>query len=321
MKGAHIMDELLIADELMTPEELAVHEQTIERGKQTFVAVGKALRDIRDRKGYRHTHGTFADYVTVRWGFSVSTGYNLIGASEVAENVQALGHSVEYAKAVAISKLAEPEQQAFVEKTDIDTLTSRAVEKAVAEWKRKAQAAERERDEAVDQADSIYQRDKQLLAEVEALRKKKAPDPVVVTQTVEVEPPDYAESIRRKQELAEANIRLQRELDEQKAGAQSDQLIRGLRKALSDQLGSISFHHHAAVMAFRSPKLDGNPEATRMVQAFLVDYQTRFRQQMEDWERTITDMEVGRRDDDGRTNWRTPDGARAVVGLVQSPRK
>ena len=39
-----------------------------ERGKQTFVDVGMALMDIRERRGYRFQHGTFEEYLRERWG-------------------------------------------------------------------------------------------------------------------------------------------------------------------------------------------------------------------------------------------------------------
>lgn len=193
------MDELLIVDELMTAEELSAHEVTIQRGKQTFVEVGKALREIRDRKGYRHTHGTFADYVTNRWAFSVSTGYNLIAASELSENVHP-GGQIGFKKAVAVSGLPPQEQRAFVDQHDLEAMTKREVEKAVAAWKKRTEKAERERDEAVEQGESLLESNSQTLAQLTEMRKLKTPEPVTVIERVEVNPPDYEDIKRRVRE-------------------------------------------------------------------------------------------------------------------------
>lgn len=67
--------------------ELERCEATIARGYQTFIDVGNALAEIRDRKLYRATHATFADYCTDRWKMSRQRAYQLIDASETAANL------------------------------------------------------------------------------------------------------------------------------------------------------------------------------------------------------------------------------------------
>lgn len=49
--------------------------------------VGNALKEIRDDKLYRSSHGTFAAYVGDRFGFEKRHAYRLIDASDVARNV------------------------------------------------------------------------------------------------------------------------------------------------------------------------------------------------------------------------------------------
>lgn len=71
----------------MTREELARHEQVIERGKQTFVEVGLALWEIREGRGYRFEHGTFEDYCQERWGWGRNYANKLISASAVVGNL------------------------------------------------------------------------------------------------------------------------------------------------------------------------------------------------------------------------------------------
>ena len=44
-------------------------EQVIERGMATFVDVGRALLQIRDKRLYRGTHASFDAYCKERWDF------------------------------------------------------------------------------------------------------------------------------------------------------------------------------------------------------------------------------------------------------------
>jgi hypothetical protein len=63
---------------------LASLEEKIEQGLQTFVEVGLALMEIRDRKLYRGEHSSFKAYCTERWNFSDSRGRQLILAAKFA---------------------------------------------------------------------------------------------------------------------------------------------------------------------------------------------------------------------------------------------
>lgn len=65
-------------------EHLADCETIIAAGLASFVEVGEALADVRDRRLYRQTHGTFEDYCVERWGLSRNRAYRLIEGAEVA---------------------------------------------------------------------------------------------------------------------------------------------------------------------------------------------------------------------------------------------
>ena len=130
MEGINI-SEIIEVNQLMTQEELDKCEVIIEKGKQTFIEVGNALREIRDRKGYRLQYGTFEEYCKQRWDFSVRTGKNLIDASGVAKNLQAIAENVDYTKAERISSLPPDQQLDFAQQNNIADMTSREVEKAV----------------------------------------------------------------------------------------------------------------------------------------------------------------------------------------------
>lgn len=61
--------------------DLAANEAVIEQGLRTFVEVGTALADIRDRHLYEQP--TFEAYVRERWGWTRGHAYNLMAAAEV----------------------------------------------------------------------------------------------------------------------------------------------------------------------------------------------------------------------------------------------
>jgi hypothetical protein len=81
--------------------ELQQLESVIERGLQGFYEAGKALTAIRDGKLYKQAHGTFEDYCRERWNLGKSHAYELMGASQVVQNLSATA-----------DKLPETERQA-----------------------------------------------------------------------------------------------------------------------------------------------------------------------------------------------------------------
>jgi hypothetical protein len=73
--------------ELAERERLAQLEEVVERGLQTFIEVGQALREIRDSRLYRQTHTTFGEYLVERWSFSKPHATRLIQAAQVVAAV------------------------------------------------------------------------------------------------------------------------------------------------------------------------------------------------------------------------------------------
>jgi hypothetical protein len=63
--------------------DLETLEGIVQRGIDTFVEVGRALAEIRDRRLYRDSHGTFEEYCDQRWLLSRTRAYQLIDASKV----------------------------------------------------------------------------------------------------------------------------------------------------------------------------------------------------------------------------------------------
>lgn len=75
--------------DLTEDEETALDrcETTIERGLQTFYAVGNALAEIRDERLYRATYHAFEDYCQERWGIARNYANKLIAAAETVDNL------------------------------------------------------------------------------------------------------------------------------------------------------------------------------------------------------------------------------------------
>lgn len=68
-------------------KELARLEATIAEGLNTFVAVGNALVQIRDKRLYRETHETFELYCRDKWGFSKTHANRLIASAQAVEQI------------------------------------------------------------------------------------------------------------------------------------------------------------------------------------------------------------------------------------------
>lgn len=58
-------------------------EQVIDEGLATFVRVGRALQEIRDRRLYRESHASFEDYCRERFGLGRHWAYRQIRGAEV----------------------------------------------------------------------------------------------------------------------------------------------------------------------------------------------------------------------------------------------
>jgi hypothetical protein len=65
-------------------------ERAVARNLKSFLDLGLALKDIRDRRLYREQYGTFEEYCAQRWGISRPRGYELCAAAEVVKDLSAV---------------------------------------------------------------------------------------------------------------------------------------------------------------------------------------------------------------------------------------
>jgi hypothetical protein len=121
----------------MTLEELQGCEVVIKRGKQAFIEVGEALREIKERKGYKLNYRTFEEYCKQRWGFTANYARRQIKSSETVKLLQksgAPGHENLTEKQLRPITTLPPEQQvAFVETHDITEMSAKDIARAVKE--------------------------------------------------------------------------------------------------------------------------------------------------------------------------------------------
>jgi hypothetical protein len=111
-------------------------EAVVERGQRTFIEVGEALRQIRDERLYRASHGTFELYIKDRWQMSRPSAYRLISSAQVVAGLSSTEDIPERAVRPLV-RVAPERRQAVVAQARAlagdKPVTSRHVEMAVAE--------------------------------------------------------------------------------------------------------------------------------------------------------------------------------------------
>lgn len=80
--------EAFVAHSSRTRDEL---ETIIERGLKTFIEVGSALLEIRERRLYKPAFSNFEEYCRERWGWSKTHANRQIAAAQVAQTLTPRG--------------------------------------------------------------------------------------------------------------------------------------------------------------------------------------------------------------------------------------
>lgn len=62
-------------------------EAVVHAGQQTFIEVGKALAEIRDKRLYKQTHSTFESYCNDKWGWGRNYVNKFISAAETTKSL------------------------------------------------------------------------------------------------------------------------------------------------------------------------------------------------------------------------------------------
>jgi DNA N-6-adenine-methyltransferase (Dam) len=89
-----VHSEVVLENDLSGLERATLQnaEVRIEKGLQSFVEIGAALKQIQENKLYRADYSTFEQYLETRWGMSREQGYRNMSAATVAQNLLPIGN-------------------------------------------------------------------------------------------------------------------------------------------------------------------------------------------------------------------------------------
>jgi hypothetical protein len=120
----------------LTVERFAQLEAIIERGQQTFLEVGQALAEIRDRRGYRVAgYASFEAYCQERWAFGRQSAWCYIRAAEATANVKSIlqpeAAEPGYTQAIELSRLPPDEQRVVAQAVDFSAMSVRELHRLI----------------------------------------------------------------------------------------------------------------------------------------------------------------------------------------------
>ncbi len=162
--------------ELKTNEEqeLQRHETTIKKGLNTFVEVGQALLEIRDKKLYRIEYKTFEEYCQEKWQMTRRRSYQLIEASLAIENVNPGTQMPKNEKEVRPLTALEPEVQNAVWQETVEkhgeNITANKVQEVANDWKEASKEIKQQKNEGV----FVAATDKDILKKAKEIKEQKA---------------------------------------------------------------------------------------------------------------------------------------------------
>lgn len=87
-------------------------EEKIEKGRATYLQVGTALAEIREKRLYKATHATWEAYCRGRWKFSTQHCGRLMAAASFAEQSEPMG-SVPATERAARQAIADAADEVF----------------------------------------------------------------------------------------------------------------------------------------------------------------------------------------------------------------
>lgn len=133
-----------LSDATRTSSRLEALERVIERTQRSFYDVGKALEEIRERRLYKNSHGSFEAYCRDVWDMSRTYAYHLMRAATVVDNVRGISDILpaNERQARLLAKLSADEQRAVwkdvVEHARDGHIITRHIQAAI--WRRESKA-------------------------------------------------------------------------------------------------------------------------------------------------------------------------------------
>lgn len=126
------MENLILYNQL-TLEEL---EKIIAKGLNTFIEVGLALFEIKNRRLWADRYESFDQYCRVVWGFGQSNAYYLINNSQIAKTLSVPPAAPSHVAPLKTLKTDKARKQAWLEAITLypDSLTASKVERIVRKY-------------------------------------------------------------------------------------------------------------------------------------------------------------------------------------------
>lgn len=136
-------------------------ESVIDRGRKTFVEVGRALLAIREGDLHRQTHGTFEEYCKDRWDIERAHGYRLMASAGIVDKLSPMGDRIPSSERQARPLTTVPMDQVgdvwdeVVERAPRDdddepVITAKHVKEVVDWWKSEGDGYEEDDKDATD---------------------------------------------------------------------------------------------------------------------------------------------------------------------------
>lgn len=161
--------------------ELKALELTISSESRSFVKVGRALRSIDDKRLYRETFSTFADYCPAKWGFTDKHAYRLIHGAQVVDALVAefspIGETRLPGNEAQVRPLADldptlwvPIWKKVLEKAGTQSITERLVSEVVDQEQAEAPAGPRKKSKKANPKAVAKAKLKQVSSEIKGLK-------------------------------------------------------------------------------------------------------------------------------------------------------
>lgn len=195
------MNELVSLNQLVSEIKFFENQAVV-----SYWEIGKRLSKAKEQVG----HGNWESWVDENLGYSKQTTRRLIQVYGEYSNRSTLS-DLTFSKALALTSIKdEEERQEFVEKHDVEDMTTRQLQAEIKEYKKNLKAKENELEEIVKEKDEeigeLRVSNNSLYGELQ-IEKSKAPEVIEKEVIKEVVPDDYELT---KAQLENANKKLEK---------------------------------------------------------------------------------------------------------------
>lgn len=195
------MNELVSLNQLVSEIKFFENQAVV-----SYWEIGKRLSKAKEQIG----HGDWETWIDQNLGYTKRTAQRLIKVFEDYPKATALSH-LNMTQALALTSIKdEDERQEFVEKHDVEDMTTRQLQAEIKEYKKNLKAKENELEEIVKEKDEeigeLRFSNSSLYVELQ-IEKSKAPEVIEKEVIKEVVPDDYDLT---KAQLENANKKLEK---------------------------------------------------------------------------------------------------------------